>query len=875
MGNAASGLPFVVGEEVGTYPESPETCSWRLHDGTKRSGGEQVSIFRLTLKTCPPIAREAAKAGMQSLRTLRHPHVLACLDSVQLDTEYVIATEKVMPLMQWMREHCEPRKKDDQVAWGMHCLCCALKFLHEDCKLYHNNISTDTVFVNSGGDWKLGGMDLLSPLGGKDYSIAQRRGLQPRAFQSAERNNDDWWRYTPSVDGAGVQMPIHCMDVFAMGRLLERVYPEGTPAALDKYVGKMLLPDPLKRPTASQYLRCAFLRRQSVKDLSALELFSVKTPEEKLELLRRFTPATHSKQALVHKVMPLLLRELAVASNTPPGAQAQGAARSAVSLCLPTLLEASNSLSKIVDDEHFHASVQPVLAGLFVVNDRGVRVMLLTSIPAYAKRLEDKVVNDQVFDPLCAGFTDAAAPLRELTLKSMVAFTGQLSEKNMNEKLIKHLARLQGDAEDSIRTNAIIFLGKVAAQLKPVVRDKVLLPAFARGVKDPFVATRLAGLRATAACHQHFKAEEVCTKVLPSVMPCLIDPGSEAVREAAFSCVETYLERLKEVSARMKVEEEERRRAEAAEKAAELAAHGAAGTGDGIAAGASVTSGAWAGSGGGAAEPSAPKRSSAGTEWGSWALSKLTERLSSSALPNGPVGDPSASGGGLSKSPPAFASPTTSPPPSVPRHHTTALGLNLNGSGKVSASIPGSVAAAVAAGLPIGGGGANTGRFGLQTAGGAGGGLGEEDEWQVGGWWRHCWGGGTTTTTTVATGAAVASNGAVKASSSLNLAAANAAAHDGGGGSGVGGGWDWDGLDVGDDGEASPDPPTRVASLSLRGVGQAGGGAREGAASARREAAAKRREARRVQRPEETTKTKPLVVKKLMDAPPPDGWEDF
>ncbi|CAN0532446.1 unnamed protein product, partial [Ectocarpus sp. 8 AP-2014] len=48
-----------------------------------------------------------------------------------------------------------------------------------------------------------------------------------------------------------------------------------------------------------------------------------------------------------------------------------------------------------------------------------------------------------VFEPLCAGFTDAAAPLRELTLKSMVAFTQQLSEKNMNDKLIKHLARLQ------------------------------------------------------------------------------------------------------------------------------------------------------------------------------------------------------------------------------------------------------------------------------------------------------------------------------------------------------------------------------------------------------------------------------------------------
>lgn len=67
-------------------------------------------------------------------------------------------------------------------------------------------------------------------------------------------------------------MPIHCMDIFALGRLLERVYPEGTPAALDKYVGKMLLADPAKRPTASQYLRCAFLRRRSVKDLAALEV---------------------------------------------------------------------------------------------------------------------------------------------------------------------------------------------------------------------------------------------------------------------------------------------------------------------------------------------------------------------------------------------------------------------------------------------------------------------------------------------------------------------------------------------------------------------------------------------------------------------------
>eukprot|EP00752_Nemacystus_decipiens_P008452 g7555.t1 len=868
MGNAASGLPFVVEDEVNSYPESPETCSWRMHLGTKRAGGGAVSIFRLDLKSCPPIAKVSGQDGMKNLRTLRHPHVLACLDSVQLETEYVIATEEVIPLKKWVWAHCEEGKKDEQVAWGMYCLCSALKFLHEDCKLYHNNVSTDSVFVTSGGDWKLGGMDLLSPLGGTDYSIAERRGLQPRHFQSAERNNHDWWRYSPTMDGGGIHMPIHCMDVFAMGKLLERVYPEGIPVALDKYVSKMLLPEPTKRPTASQYLRCAFLRKQTVKDLAALELFSMKSAEEKAELLQRFTTKSHSRQALVHKVVPLLLSELAKASNTTPGAVAPGAARSTVSLCFPPLLE----ISKEMSDDDFHARVQPAIAGLFAVNDRGVRVMLLTNIPSYGKRLEDKVVNDQVFDPLCAGFTDAAAPLRELTLKSMVAFTQQLSEKNMNDKLIKHLARLQGDAEDSIRTNAIIFLGKVAGQLSPAVRDKVLLPAFARGVKDPFVATRLAGLRATAACHQHFRAEEVCAKVLPTVMLCLIDPGSDAVRESAFACVDTYMSKLREVSARMKVEEAERRRIEAEEKAAELAAHGVSG-GGGVGNGGGGN-GAAAG-GATAAGSSGSKKSSAGSEWGSWALGKISETLTSSALPSsGPVGSETASNtGGGDASPRSTASPPVSSSSSVPpRHHTTALGLNLNGAGNVSASIPGSVAAAVAAGLPVGGGGAGgVGRFDyVPGKGQAGDGWGEEggsgvDEWQD---------------AREVQPAPGSTNGgsSSKSSSVLSLKKASPSKPSAGGGKGEG--WDWDGLDgVGDDAPPSPTPPTRAVTLGLGGAqagAGAGGSGAAGDAASRREALQKRREARRAQRESNKAKPKPVVVaKKLMDVAPPDGWEDF
>lgn len=53
-------------------------------------------------------------------------------------------------------------------------------------------------------------------------------------------------------------------------------------------------------------------------------------------------------------------------------------------------------LSKVMHDEMFHSTLQPAIANLFAVNDRGVRIMLLSNIPSYGKRLEDRVVNDQV-----------------------------------------------------------------------------------------------------------------------------------------------------------------------------------------------------------------------------------------------------------------------------------------------------------------------------------------------------------------------------------------------------------------------------------------------------------------------------------------------
>ena len=53
------------------------------------------------------------------------------------------------------------------------------------------------------------------------------------------------------------------------------------------------------------------------------------------------------------------------------------------------------------------------------------------------------VVENQIFPHVANGFGDSNAYLRELTLKSMLVLAPKLSQKTINQTLLKHLAKLQ------------------------------------------------------------------------------------------------------------------------------------------------------------------------------------------------------------------------------------------------------------------------------------------------------------------------------------------------------------------------------------------------------------------------------------------------
>lgn len=199
--------------------------------------------------------------------------------------------------------------------------------------------------------------------------------------------------------------------------------------------------------------------------------------------------------------------------------------------------------TKLSNDD-FDSKVTPVVIRLFQNPDRAIRVCLLDSLPMMIDRLSQKVVNDKIFPNLVGGFTDLAPVVREQTLKSVLVIIGKLSDRTINGDLIKCLAKTSNDEQPGIRTNTTICLGKIAKNLGTSSRSKVLIAAFTRSLRDPFVHARNASLLALSVTGDCFSEEDTALRILPALCPLLIDK-EKLVRDQALKTMDVYMQKIK------------------------------------------------------------------------------------------------------------------------------------------------------------------------------------------------------------------------------------------------------------------------------------------------------------------------------------------
>lgn len=121
------------------------------------------------------------------------------------------------------------------------------------------------------------------------------------------------------------------------------------------------------------------------------------------------------------------------------------------------------------------------------------------------------------------GFTDLAPLVREQTVKAILVIITKLSDRIINGELLRYLAKTANDEQPGIRTNTTICLGKIAKNLGVNTRTKVLVAAFTRSLRDPFVHARNAALLALGATADLFTEDDCAAKILPAICPSLVD----------------------------------------------------------------------------------------------------------------------------------------------------------------------------------------------------------------------------------------------------------------------------------------------------------------------------------------------------------------
>lgn len=574
MGNSASQLPYSIDNQVGAPHDHN---GWALHNGKSTDGNETpVTVFvgkKPLLSKQPVSPRFPNKTQLvpalhhyNQCRKLRHPQILKVLATLDTDNptaaandtggpssptvdssskaitgDLIIVTEPCVSLDQWFLSN----PTHEQIAWGLECVVQALHFLHSSANLAHGNLSPSSFYVTRSGDVKLWNFSLLTPVGPdvgpSNHFKEWEQAVTPESYRSPERVQLNY----AAISQAGV----HAMDSFSLGVLIDHWFQGQIPAMLQKAVQRLETPNLKMRPRLQPLLKCPIFDTPLQKLQKQFEEITIQPIDQKVALWQNLGLSMQAglipQELALYKVLPLIQSSIQT-TCTNESLMGQDLYRREV---LATIAPMFYIVENYLEPGKVSKLLGPIVSLLFTVKDRGVRGALLNKVNFMCQHLEKNTLNTSVFEPLCSGFNDSSPALRELTLKTTLDLVPYLSAPNM-EKLSRYLVRLQSDPETSIRTNAVIFIAKIAPSLSEISREKMLLPAYARAMKDAFPPCRLSALQSVSKSQELFSKPDLAAKVLPAVTPLLLDPMPN-VRKEAFQAVHTFLRVLEQESDRL------------------------------------------------------------------------------------------------------------------------------------------------------------------------------------------------------------------------------------------------------------------------------------------------------------------------------------
>ncbi|KAJ9602369.1 Nuclear aminoacylation-dependent tRNA export pathway component [Cladophialophora chaetospira] len=526
----SSSFPVTLGDRI----DVGESI-WALLSGTKKDDGSPCCVFNFDInanKARLPLARNAAR----KLRTLRHPGVIRVIDVIENETNIYIITEKVTPLAWHIRRKS---LSEETIKWGLYTVSSTLKFINNDASSVHGAIRVSSIFTSESGEWKLGGFEVLSSMNEDDAIIYNYGGLLPESNRYAP----------PEVANGGWSVikknPLGAPDAYGLGVLIFETFngsfmgndqltqPRSVPANMVQSYRRLVNANPKMRSNSGQFVDQGkkvggFFETPLIHITEGADSLGLKNEQERDDFLGELDSLTDDfpEDFFRMKILPELLKSVEFGGGGP------------------SVFGAIMKIGLKMSDDEFESRLGPVIIRLFASPDRAMRVCLLDNLPLMIDRIPQKDVNGKIWPAMTGGFTDGAPIVREQTVKAVLYIISKLSDRIINGELLRLLAKTANDEQPGIRTNTTICLGKIAKNLGVASRSKVLIAAFGRSLRDPFVHARSAALMALNATIDVFSDDDCATKILPALCISLVDK-EKIVRDQANKALDSYLQRVR------------------------------------------------------------------------------------------------------------------------------------------------------------------------------------------------------------------------------------------------------------------------------------------------------------------------------------------
>lgn len=571
-----SSIPYTIGDKLNSSGGIGGGDSiWTIYKGSNpKQDNAEVTIFEFNLRDPENINRgyvELARNCFKKLKLIKHPGIISIIDFIENDNFLYMITEPVVTLLAYLRDNRENITPDIKL-FGIHSLAHTISFLNKSCNYLHGNLNIfNSIYISRGGDWKLFGFDLLTNLSSDPEQPFYRFSSYVDCFDQSLPPDiktgglDSVRNFPDKFDAYKFAVIIYLifkldkLDNLSLDLTQNQLVAIGNvlPPKLLAAYKRLLSPKPNLRLSIDTFLsetETFFESNPLISFIKQLQELKFKNDSDKLSFFKNDLATFTNEDSdtkfppglLDNTILPELLYQFNNISNLKPTVNSMPGDHQRKQETISILLNYILRFGSTLPQQQFDKLIKPVIFNTFPMADRSIRLALLTYISNYAQLLTESEVQLKIFYNLITGLQDTNFMIRETTLKSITTIIDKVSVKQVNQDLLKILAKSQMDPKPSIRVNTLILIIKISDKIYNTSRNNVLITALSKSLRDSFTPCKMSALSGFESLIKNFSLDEICGKILGHVAISLMDPKSSKVRKEARRIFNMYLETVEE-----------------------------------------------------------------------------------------------------------------------------------------------------------------------------------------------------------------------------------------------------------------------------------------------------------------------------------------